>query len=264
MIFFAEIKWSKLEGTYFYIVIHPGPGKKKFLNKIQKCLIKSGSFFYLNLTLVILHRAIMLTSELIRPLPTATRDHPPITLPILKIGYDRECLIVLMPQHKYSKLKKIHEGETNLEHNGVLADLSKSRERYWIPQEKRILTTIRFNCFKCKLKNKILEKQIMAPLPETRMKPSPVWHTTSLDLFGPLRIVDSVKRRTTGKCWGLIDSCTVTRCVHLDITEDYSTDSMLMTLRRFIAERGYIAELQSDQRSQLKASAEEIAGKMMG
>ena len=53
----------------------------------------------------------------------------------LKIGYDRECLIVLMPQHKYSKLylKMTHEGETNLEHNGVLADLSKSRERYWIP-----------------------------------------------------------------------------------------------------------------------------------
>ena len=89
---------------------------------------------------------------------------------LLKIGYEKEHLMVLMPQHKYSKLylKMIHEGEKNLEHNGVLADLSKSRERYWIPQAKRILTRIRFNCFQCRLKNKVLEKQIMAPLPKTR------------------------------------------------------------------------------------------------
>ena len=183
---------------------------------------------------------------------------------LLNIGYDRESLMVLMPQHKYSRLylRMIHDGEGNIEHNGILTDLNKSRERYWIPHAKRILTKIRADCFRCRLMHRRLEKQIMAPLPVTRLKPCPVWSTTSLDIFGPLQIVDAVKRRTTGKCWGLIASCTVTRCAHLDITENYSTDSMLMALRRFVAERGCVAEFQSDKGSQLIASAKEVAGEM--
>ena len=102
----------------------------------------------------------------------------------------------------------------------------------------------------------------MAPLPVKGLKPCPVWSTTSLDIFGPLQIADAVKRRTSGKCWGLIAACTVTRCAHLDITENFSTDSMLMELRCFVAERGCVAEFQSGKGSQHIASAKEIAGEM--
>ena len=179
----------------------------------------------------------------------------------LTVGYDRDNLVVLMPNHRYAKLylKNVHEGVLNIDHHGILADLSKSRDKYWIPQAKRILSHIRRNCFKCRLMDKRLEKQIMAPLPLSRLKPEPLWHTTSLDMFGPLQIIDAIKRRVAGKCWGLLAACTRTRLVHLDITENYSTDSVIMALRRFIVERGCIFESQSDPGSQLKASANEIS-----
>ena len=46
---------------------------------------------------------------------------------------------------------------------------------------------------------------------------------------------------------------------HLDLTEDYSTDAILQTLRRFVSIRGCPAEIYSDQGSQLVAASKEIA-----
>ena len=179
----------------------------------------------------------------------------------LTVGYDRDNLIILMPTHRYSRLylRSIHEGDANADHHGTLADLSRSRDKYWIPHAKRLLKKIRTDCFKCRRMNIKLEQQIMSPLPLSRLKPAPLWYTTSLDMFGPLLIIDSVKRRVGGKCWGLLATCTRTRLVHLDVTEGYDTDSMIMALRRFIAERGCVYEFQSDPGSQLKASAKEIS-----
>ena len=80
-----------------------------------------------------------------------------------------------------------------------------------------------------------------------------------MDLCGPFLICDNVKRRTRKKVWLVIFNCTVTRAVYIDLTEDYGTDSILQTLRRFISIRGCPGEIQSDQGSQLIAAAEDIA-----
>ena len=99
----------------------------------------------------------------------------------------------------------------------------------------------------------------MAPLPKTRLKLSPTFHTISLDLFGPLEIKDTVKQRNKKKVWGVIFNCTITRALYIDLTEDYSTEAILQVIRRFVAIRGCPAEIQSDQGSQLIAAAKDIA-----
>ena len=68
-----------------------------------------------------------------------------------------------------------------------------------------------------------------------------------------------VHKRSRKKVWGIIFSCTVSRAVYIDLTEDYSTDSILQTLRRFVSIRGCPGEIQSDQGSQLVAAAKDIA-----
>ena len=78
-------------------------------------------------------------------------------------------------------------------------------------------------------------------------------------LFGPIDIRDTVKQRTRKKVWGVIFNCAVTRAMYIDLTEDYGTDSILQTLRRFVCIRGCPGEIQSDQGSQLIAAAKEIA-----
>ena len=98
----------------------------------------------------------------------------------------------------------------------------------------------------------------MAPLPESRLPPSPVFDSTAVDLFGPIWIKDTVKKRSRGKCWGVLFCCTVTSAIHLEISEDYSCDSFLLCLRRFVNLRGIPSRFQSDPGDQLLAAAVEL------
>ena len=51
--------------------------------------------------------------------------------------------------------------------------------------------------------DKRVSEQIMRKLPVKRLKPSPAWTCTAIDLFGPFKIRDVVKKRTTGKMYGV-------------------------------------------------------------
>ena len=171
----------------------------------------------------------------------------------LKIGYDVAELPVLLVRHRFTVLflKQIHEEDCG----GDLKVVGKARAKYWIPQASKTVKAIRKSCFKCKLREKRLQNQIMAPLPTYRMMISNPWRVVALDLFGPVTIRDSVRKRVSGKCWGVIFTCASTRAVHLDATQDYSCDAILQCLQRFTSIRGKTAKFISDQGSQLTATA---------
>jgi hypothetical protein len=80
-----------------------------------------------------------------------------------------------------------------------------------------------------------------------------------VDLFGPLPIVGSVNKRTTGKAWGVIFVCTSTSLAHVEVAESYSTESFLMAVRRFMALHGAPKRFQSDQGTQLVAASKQLA-----
>lgn len=46
----------------------------------------------------------------------------------------------------------------------------------------------------------------------------------AIDFFGPFKIRDEVKKRTTGKAYGVIFNCLGTRAVHVELAPDYSTE----------------------------------------
>ena len=143
-------------------------------------------------------------------------------------------------------------------HHGVSSTVSKIRARFWITNIQRMVRSIKYNCVICKKIDKQLCQQKMGKLPEERLKPSPPWHYTGIDLFGPFKIRDEVKRRTYGKCYGVIFNCMCTRAVHLDLAPDYSTETFLLVLRRFVSLRGYPAKLYSDNGPQLVAADKEL------
>lgn len=174
----------------------------------------------------------------------------------LLIGYDKEYLPILEYESFVSKL--IMRDAHAEEHCGEDRTLWRSRNVAWVIKGRRIAKQEKKNCFRCKIRDKVPEKQIMAPLPEHRLPPAPVFHSTAVDLFGPLEVVDTVKRRTSRKCWGVVFVCTVTSAVHLEVTEDYSCDSFLLCLRRFMNVRGTPARFQSDPGTQLMAAAKEL------
>ena len=174
-----------------------------------------------------------------------------------KFNYNRDAFPILSTDDPIAQLwmREVHCEE----HSGITKTLAKSRRRFWIVRGRRLAEKTRNSCYQCRLLDKQMAEQQMASLPECRLTVAPVFNVTSLDLFGPRTIRDTVKKRTHMKVWGIIFTCASTRAVYLDITESYGTDSILAAIRKFVSIRGSPTQMISDQGSQLKSASKEVA-----
>ena len=148
---------------------------------------------------------------------------------------------------------------THWEHHGGVDDTkARIRERIWIPRIRPIVKEIKKNCIRCRFLEKRLLTQVMSPLPIERLQPSPAFFHTSIDLFGPFSVRDTVKKRAFGKGYGVIFTCLYSRAVHLELAEGYDTKSFMLVLRRFVSLRGYPGTMRSDRGSQLTSMSKEL------
>lgn len=174
----------------------------------------------------------------------------------IEMSHNKNEVTLLPYDHRFSRLYAEHIHRKG--HLGVLSTSSKIRTRFWIVKLLKMVKSIRYNCVICKKLDKKLSEQIMGKLPVERLKPSPAWSCTAIDLFGPFKIRDEVNKRTVGKTYGVIFNCLGSRAVHVDLAADYSTEKFLMVLRRFVSIRGYPSKLYSDNGPQLVAANEEL------
>ncbi|XP_078384539.1 uncharacterized protein LOC144666962 [Oculina patagonica] len=174
----------------------------------------------------------------------------------VEMSYDKSEIILLPYGHHFTRLyaEYIHRRG----HHGVATTVSKICTRFWIPKVHNMVKSIKYNCVTCRILDAKPCEQAMGNLPQERLKPSPPWHNTAIDLFGPFKIRDKVKKRTTGKCYEVLFNCMSTRAVHVDLAPDYSTETFLLVLRRFVSLRGYPAKLYSDNGLQLVAANQEL------
>jgi len=173
-----------------------------------------------------------------------------------RIGYDQKGLPILPAKHplSYLYLREAHE----VNHGGINSTVMRSRCKVWIQQAARLAQKIKDKCHMCALLWKKTGEQKMAPLPHTRIGPAPIFDSVQIDLFGPLEYTDMVKKRTTGKGWGVMFVCTASSAIHLELTESYSTDSFLQALRRFMCLHGTPSRIQSDHGEQLVAASKQV------
>lgn len=95
----------------------------------------------------------------------------------------------------------IVKGIHNRDYAGVDVTLIKFRSRYWTP----ILKTIQNKTCEIKMydyRKKITESQQMGQIPNIGLKPASPLYLCAVDLFGPLVIKYTVKKRTHGKEYG--------------------------------------------------------------
>ena len=171
----------------------------------------------------------------------------------VEMSYNKSEVILLPYNHRFPRLyaEYVHQ----MGHLGVSATASKVRAKYWIVKLHELVKSIKSRCRKIEKKT---TEQIMGQLPEERLKPDPAWNSTAIDLFGPFKIGDEVKKRTSGKAYGVIFNCLASRAVHIDIASDYSTDKFLMVLRRFVSLRADPSTLYSDNGPQLVSASSEL------
>ncbi|KAK3716446.1 hypothetical protein QZH41_007055 [Actinostola sp. cb2023] len=83
----------------------------------------------------------------------------------------------------------------------------------------------------------------MADLPKERVTPAPPFTFTGVDYFGPYIIKTG---RKEVKRYGALFTCLASRAVHIEIANSLETDSFIQALRRFIARRGPVRTIRSD------------------
>ena len=171
----------------------------------------------------------------------------------LAVGYDKTELPLL--DHKSQLSRLIMTKSHNVDHSGIDRTLQRSRTIAWISRGRVVAKTVVNQCFECKRRNKVVSEQVMAPLPLERVQPSNPFKSTAVDLFGPISIRDTVKKRVCKETYGVVFCCMVTSAVHLEVAETYNTDSFIQCLRRFMLLRGTPEYIQCDPGTQLVAAS---------
>ena len=177
---------------------------------------------------------------------------PKLDLEVLRVGgrlsraampEDAKHPAILPKDHHVSKLilEKIHQ---QVGHCGRNHMLSLLRQKYWIPCANSLSRKIISECVVCRRLNQSVGEQKMADLPRQRITPDlPPFSHVGVDYFGPIEVR---RARATVKRYGVIFTCLVSRAVHLEVAHSLDTDSCINALRRFIARRGQVIEMWSD------------------
>ena len=85
-------------------------------------------------------------------------------------------------------------------HLGRDGTVAKFRRYYWTPHADKLAKSVKISCQECRQRQPQLSKQCMGQLPEARLKASPPFNFSMLDLLGPFLARGEVNKRTSGKC----------------------------------------------------------------
>ena len=165
------------------------------------------------------------------------------TMPAILPSEHRVTLLLMQMAHEFS-----HAGQ-----DGTLARFRS--KGYWCVKAGCLAKKVKSQCILCRKISHVLLHQPMGGLPEELLKTAVAWGYCQLDLFGPFKCRGDVNPRTSKKTWGMIIVDCNSGAVHLDIVQDYSTNAVLLTLRRFGALRGWPKIICSDPGSQLESAS---------
>ena len=141
-------------------------------------------------------------------------------------------------------------------HGGREQVLSRLRDRFWIIHGNIRTRQVLKSCVICRRCFGGSLHQKMAVLPSHRISPDqPPFFTTGVDFFGPIL----VKRgRSLVKRYGALFTCLVSRAVLIEMAAALDTDSFINVLHRFLARRGQVNLIRSDNGSNLVGAEKEL------
>jgi hypothetical protein len=165
---------------------------------------------------------------------------------------------ILPAGNKYVK-QYILETHKIWSHEGVALTLCRTRAKYWIVRGRREVKAVLRACTCYRLRSKPFYQQ-MAPYPKERVTPSPAWTHCGADFVGPCLVRVPPRKPARKKkdkeekeeeaeiCnfYILLFTCLSSRAAHFEVTNDMTTNSVISALKRFIARKGMIRTLTTD------------------
>ncbi|GFU41209.1 putative RNA-directed DNA polymerase from transposon X-element [Trichonephila clavipes] len=147
---------------------------------------------------------------------------------------------IILPSKHLAVRRFIAQERLVNKHAGTLTLLTILRERFWIVKGKRTVRSVIKECLTCK-RQKIKHLDVpFPPLPKDRTEVAAVFQVSGVDLAGPLLT------KSKQKAWIVLFTCAVFRAFHLELITSLSTTNFIQAMRRFIARRGRISVMYSD------------------
>ena len=151
---------------------------------------------------------------------------------------------IVLPKDAIISKKILEWCHIGVGHSGRGVTLYQLRSSdFWIICGNSVTKSIFNKCVICRSLRGKVGTQKMAELPRRRVTDSPPFTYYGVDMFGPFIIKEGRKEL---KRYGAMFTCLASRAVHIEITNSMETDSFILALRRFIARRGNVRSITSD------------------
>nr|CAB3263157.1 uncharacterized protein LOC104265735 [Phallusia mammillata] len=160
------------------------------------------------------------------------------------LDYEAKHPAIIPHQSHFTDLLIEHYHSKKAGHSGVNHTMNLLCQRYWVVNARVAIRRALRKCLLCRRRDANPGSQQMADLPSARLQlnEAPFTHT-GVDYFGPFTIKI---RRSEVKRYGCLFTCMTSRAIHLEVSPDLSTDAFINAMRRFIARRGPIKHMYSD------------------
>lgn len=89
----------------------------------------------------------------------------------------------------------------------------------------------------------------------------PPFTSVGIDYFGPFEVQCG---RSTVKRYGVLFTCLTVRAIHIEVAHSLETDSCINAFRRFIARRGQVSVMRSDNGTNLVGAEKEMREAIKG
>lgn len=146
-----------------------------------------------------------------------------------------------------------------MKHGGFAITLQNIRERYWIVNARKMVTSVIHKCITCFRFRKKLLTQKMGNLPVYRLKETLPFTHSGVDYAGYFEIKSSTRKNAPFiKGYIALFICLTTRAIHLELVSSLSTLQFLKAFKRFIGRRGIPQSMYSDNATNFIGAAKEI------
>ena len=159
------------------------------------------------------------------------------------LGPDKKHPVVV-PKASPASVLLIRRSHERVAHGGRGSTLNRLRQDgLWVIGAHGGVRSCIDKCRTCRELRGKLSQQKMADLPAVRVEPSPPFSHCGADMFGPFTIQEGRKEL---KRYGCLFTCMSSRAVHIEVTSQLCADTLIQALRRFIARRGQVSTIRTD------------------
>jgi len=174
------------------------------------------------------------------------------------IGMDAKHPILLPAHHPFTQLIIAHEHQRHL-HAGAQATLAAVRVKYWPLSARGSVKKYIKKCIVCFKAAPRTSEAVMSELPSYRVTPAKPFTTSGVDYGGPLYIKSGqLHNAKIIKAYVAIFVCLATKAVHIELVSNLSTEAFLNALNRFIARRGRVSHIYSDNGTNFQGAANKL------